>query len=592
MEESPYTVEDFAHHTAVCDLIMKGGIASGVVYPLAIAELAKRFRFSGVGGTSVGAHAAAVAAAAEYGRLIPGKGFVRLSQSPKEISEQNVSWLQPSLALRPLFDLIFAAIGGKGAGKLAAVAIRGFPWAAFVGVLPGVVVALAGLGSANIALLLLGLLLALVGLIALVGFAIWRMVSKGLPRNDYGLCPGIAQPNSSAPGSTDWLADLIDDIAGRDPKTDLPLTFGDLEKPDGRPKIELRMMTTNLTLSRPHSLPLTSAEYAFRLSEFEQLFPTRIVKYLEEHCQRAENPGTYDDLFKFPDAEHLPLIVAARMSASLPGLFSAVPLYARDFTLRRGEAEIWRRNLFSDGGLSSNFPIHFFDRMLPGWPTFAISLDEYDERRQPDGAHPPHDPRSRVWLADPKVAQSGILIPGRPINGVAGFLFRLVDAAKDWQDSLQSTLPGYRDRIVHINLKPGEGGLNFAMPAKVALSLASYGATAGITLRDEFEFDEHRWRRFLVAMERLDEAVEGFAAVHDGTFEAVLNKETELEGFEKFLDRYAGNPISYRQSAQDLEKLRERARALAELGRIWKDRPVSGEALPRPKAELRITPRT
>jgi hypothetical protein len=406
---------------------------------------------------------------------------------------------------------------------------------------------------------------------AAVGFAIWRMVSKGLPRNDYGLCPGIAQPNSPAPGSTDWLADLIDDIAGRDPKKDPPLTFGDLTRPSGgRPKIELRMMTTNLTLSRPHSLPLTSAEYAFRLSEFEQLFPKRIVEYLEAHCERAEKPGTYDDLFKFPDAEHLPIIVAARMSASLPVLFSAVPLYARDFTLRRGEEDIWRRNLFSDGGLSSNFPIHFFDRMLPGWPTFAISLDEYDDRRRPDGAPPPPDPRSRVWLADPKVAQSGILIPGRPINGLAGFLFRLVDAAKDWQDSLQSTLPGYRERIVHVSLKPGEGGLNFAMPASVALDLANYGAAAGKTLRDDFNFDEHRWRRFLVAMGRLDEAVRGFDAVYDGEFESVLDQETELEGFEKFLARYADNPISYKQSAQDLVTLRERARALAQLGKGWR----------------------
>ena len=93
-----------------------------------------------------------MAAAAEYGRPIPGKGFVRLSRSPKEISEQNVSWLQPSIAVQPLFDLIFAAFGGAGAGKLAAVAVRGFPWSAGAGVLPGVLVALFGLVCANVAL--------------------------------------------------------------------------------------------------------------------------------------------------------------------------------------------------------------------------------------------------------------------------------------------------------------------------------------------------------------------------------------------------------------------------------------------------------
>jgi hypothetical protein len=145
------------------------------------------------------------------------------------------------------------------------------------------------------------------------------------------------------------------------------LTFGDLAAPpgSGRQTIELKMMTTNLTLRRPYSLPLSVGGYAFRLADFERLFPDRIVRYLAEHCERVDEPGPYFDLYKFPDAEHLPLVVAARMSSGLPLLFSAVPLYARDFTLRKGESEIWRRNLFSDGGLSSNFPIHFFDRMLP-----------------------------------------------------------------------------------------------------------------------------------------------------------------------------------------------------------------------------------
>ena len=77
-----------------------------------------------------------------------------------------------------------------------------------------------------------------------------------------------------------------------------------------------------------------------------------------------------------------------------------------------------------------------------------------------------------------------------------------------------------------------------------------------------------------------------------GTFESVLDQETALEGFEKFLARYADNPISYKQSAQDLERLRDRARALAELGKSWKGPPLNEERLPRPKADLRITPRT
>nr|WDS96478.1 hypothetical protein VW1_00050 [Enterobacter sp.] len=38
-----------------CDLVMKGGITSGVVYPLAIVEIAKAFRLRSIGGTSAGA---------------------------------------------------------------------------------------------------------------------------------------------------------------------------------------------------------------------------------------------------------------------------------------------------------------------------------------------------------------------------------------------------------------------------------------------------------------------------------------------------------------------------------------------------------
>ncbi|MCE8442678.1 patatin-like phospholipase family protein, partial [Rhodovulum sulfidophilum] len=47
---------------------MKGGTTSGVVYPPAIALLGDKYRLRSVGGSSAGAIAAAVAAAAEYRR--------------------------------------------------------------------------------------------------------------------------------------------------------------------------------------------------------------------------------------------------------------------------------------------------------------------------------------------------------------------------------------------------------------------------------------------------------------------------------------------------------------------------------------------
>ena len=65
---------------------MKGGITSGVVYPGAVVEIAHRYRFRRIGGTSAGAIAAAAVAAAEYGRAVGG-GFARLDQVPTEIAQ-------------------------------------------------------------------------------------------------------------------------------------------------------------------------------------------------------------------------------------------------------------------------------------------------------------------------------------------------------------------------------------------------------------------------------------------------------------------------------------------------------------------------
>ena len=77
-----------------CDLVMKGGITSGVVFPKAIAKLATRYRFCNIGGTSAGAIAAAAAAAAEYRRATSPsaqeemQGFRELSGLAEFLSEK------------------------------------------------------------------------------------------------------------------------------------------------------------------------------------------------------------------------------------------------------------------------------------------------------------------------------------------------------------------------------------------------------------------------------------------------------------------------------------------------------------------------
>ena len=361
--------------------------------------------------------------------------------------------------------------------RVIGAALAGFAFAAAAGALPGLLIVVAGWWYANLALAVLGVLLLLIGIITGVALCLYRAITKGIPDNDFGLCPGKTQPGNSTPGLSDWLADKIDEIAGRDPKKDPPLTFGDLSpaKDTGARRHKITLEDDD---DQSHAAPALQPAvheanekiYAFKLADFERLFPARITSWLTAHCEKVDDPtGEHGDLYKFPEPENLPLIVATRMSLSFPILFCAVPLYARDFTFAsEAERAKWRKNLFSDGGLSNNFPIQFFDRMLPNSPTFGITLDDFSEKRVPEDIRKqyPHrdDPHSRVWLPKTTSAGSGVLIPGEPLHGIAAFFSRLLDAAMSWQDNLQSTLPGYRDRIVHVGLKSDEGGLNITMP--------------------------------------------------------------------------------------------------------------------------------
>jgi predicted acylesterase/phospholipase RssA len=570
----------FGQPEKICDIVLKGGITSGVVYPLALVSLAEKYRFSNIGGTSAGAIAAVAAAAAEYGRHTENAGFDRLARIPDEVGPSLLSMFQPTPALKPLFDIFVAALKAKTkTGRIVAItgaAVGGYWLSALLGLLPGVVVALIALAiGGSTGFVALGLLLAVTGLVAGV---IWRLVKAAntdLVKSDFGLCPGIRQPYSSKDGFTDWLARLIDEAAGN--KMGRPLTFGDLAAPtDGRPAIQLAMMTTSLMEKRPYTLPMPEDHrFVFEKSEWDRIFPSGVMAFLSSQCDRfTPAAGEAGEYYHFPDPARLPLIVGARMSLSFPLLISAVPLWRRDFTLlEEAERNKLRRCLFSDGGLSSNFPIHFFDRLLPNTPTFAISLDDYDEKRN----------RDDVWL--PSSSGSGSQLPVHPFDGLGGFLMRLLMSAKDWQDNLQSTLPGYRERIAHVVLKPDEGGLNLAMDEATIRKLVNYGEQAGETLRDEFDLDGHRWRRFLVAMARMEETLDEAAKAYEGV-------PGGPEAFGDFLKRYSGEAASYRQDATRLAEMLKRGAELAANGAAWRAKPTIREGnIPRPATNLRITPK-
>ncbi|WP_371110184.1 hypothetical protein [Rhizobium sp. RCC_161_2] len=87
----------------------------------------------------------------------------------------------------------------------------------------------------------------------------------------------------------------------------------------------------------------------------------------------------------------------------------------------------------------------------------------------------------------------------------------IVDTAKDWQDTLQTKLPGYAERIVEIRLEKNEGGMNLKMPPAMIERLAGYGRDAGRRLVEDFDFNEHRWRRALSFMSKLEEELASLA---------------------------------------------------------------------------------
>jgi hypothetical protein len=172
---------------------------------------------------------------------------------------------------------------------------------------------------------------------------------------------------------------------------------------------------------------------------------------------------------------------------------------------------------------------------------------------------------------------------------------RLVYSAKDWQDNLQSTLPGYRERIVHVYLKPNEGGLNLNMDQPTIDALIGYGREAGEKLCNEFDFEEHRWRRFLVAMARMEETLDEVTKAYDqvpGQFGEFLKE------FERDYVPYKQPPppphpetTAYRQDTKErVDEMLGRAQQLADLGKKW-GTTIRRGTIPSPPTHLRITPK-
>ena len=620
-----------APHPRYCDVVMKGGITSGVVYPRAVTEIARHFGLKSVGGTSAGAIAAAAAAAAEA-RRVSGKGaagFDALDALPAFLQAHNASghtnlftMFQPHRRTRRLFNTLTATLDSSSSWSAACFFIAAAMWNhlffAVIGAAPGAyLIWRAWDSSADLATIVatLGWILFVTGLVAapVIAFALkflWRV-----PAHFFGLCSGMPtsphEPSVTAGGSrpealVEWLTHYLNDVAGLQPNGS-PLTFGQLWQPAapagtappaGTPRaVNLQMISTCLSWGRPFRLPFQDEAEAkenrfyFLRSEFDQLFPATVVDWLVSHPRDSKLPQRWRDAgyVPFPDPWNLPVVVATRMSLSFPLLLSAIPLHAYehgtgdDYVQQHPPTRCW----FSDGGLCSNFPMHLFDAPIPRWPTFAINL-----MSKPAGT--PAEELAKPWM--PASNGQGIQETRHHFDNVFTFLWTIIGTMQNWSDNSVSRLPGYRDRIAHVKLTPDEGGLNLNMPKQRIDDLCQRGAATGREFVRRFGTDDepvmnwpnHRWlrvRSMIASIEEMADRIDRACAEPlppDADFETWI-RDTPLE---------AAPSYQWTNQGQRDKALRTLA-ALRQVSAMWREetpgsqRVSAGDGAPRPRPELR-----
>jgi predicted acylesterase/phospholipase RssA len=697
-----------------CDLVMKGGITSGVVYPKLIAELAGKYRFKNIGGTSAGAIAAAACAAAEFGRVSQNNpnGFAELSRLPTLLGEKTrqpgqsmlFRLFQPATSVAKHFAVLVSMLNKPpltAIGHAMLAMVRQF-WAmvllglvlALLMFAPIVLMASPAAGGAVvfwIALVIVGLwwLWAAFGLrrlaalkaspmlaptlwwagglaatatvlwfavqahsgarlwvatlaagiaapltiglvVALSGLRFAVTLVHGMHANGYGMCSGrTAHANPAGPpGLTDWLSRYLDDLAGI--TGERPLTFGDLwgapfdgrrfaDLPAAERQINLQVMTTAVSQQLCFSIPFRGDQTLYYDPvEWARLFPERVIQWINEvsaaEGQAAAAAGTHAErvvfgdgpaqraLSRLPGNVNLPVVVAVRMSLSFPALLSAVPLYAVDFTRklnRRPDVQtpvasvpfslhatrIW----FSDGGIASNMPLHFFDSPLPRHPTFAVNLKDEHPDYKIDPERKAADQAGRVYLPENNVGGRLRYWPApeddTAVAGLIGFLSNIVHTMQTWRDEIQFPYPGYRDRIVQISQLEDEGGLNLDMPSANIERLSDAGAYAAQRLIARFyppdapvsegwkNHKEVRLRTFLGVLEHMVLALQ--PRLSSGSWGAVVDGIS-----------------SSTYSEDDKQLARQCLDRVEQLAALLKDSHDSLEAeAPRPVASMQIAPR-
>jgi predicted acylesterase/phospholipase RssA len=585
-----------ASPTQECDLIMKGGVTSGLVYPGAIYALSEQFRLRNIGGTSAGAIGAVAAAAMEFGRRSSNNPDARsqMGDLPSELAaktDQGESRLEAMfcgdpgrIAGEPGTAPLLAGLKGVLAGRpgalrrllggakrpLASTAAATAVQALAGGVLAGFVAAQAGMGA-----IITASAAALATLATIYGTGkpnVVASVQHGAPislgslnralrpfvSNGLGLATGFADPPGATikgdqlPSLTLWLHQTIQRLAGLSAtEPDDVLTFGKLWSlgTDPNPSafdvraIDLVLVCSDLNRMQSASFPFLPDNHRLYYDpvEWQRLFPEPVLKALEKHSwpvlsdampaalgydldnirQAAKGLGAVGERLRLlPKGKHIPIIVGARASMAFPGLFTPLPLWVLRWI---GEPKVVGLEpvlspvYLSDGGITSNFPIHLFDSVLPTRPTFAVnllypgddlSIEEFtaDDGNAARGKSVPGNVRTlgSSFAVDEQYSTEMLIMPfadqdrvnfykapasGAPVQQVAGLIARVVETARTWGDVSLYNQVGVRDRIIHIRLTGQEGGFNLSMDKASINSLNVKGTAAGTTLNCRFRFE-------------------------------------------------------------------------------------------------------
>jgi hypothetical protein len=349
-------------------------------------------------------------------------------------------------------------------------------------------------------------------------------------------------------------------------------------------------MTTNLSTTRPVRLPDESQEYLFREEDLVNLFPPRVVRHMTQHARPMLNPALASEgYFRMPLANDLPVLVGFRMSLSFPVLFTGVRLHS----FHPIEAEKVVPNWFSDGGASSNFPIHFFDSWLPSRPTFGLSLGPYPQTAEGERGPGEGD------IGEPVKPTSYPVPTWTKVTKMGTFLHQILDTMENWRDTMQSELPGFQDRVYQVRLSETEGGLNLNMPLPLICDLIDKGWQAGTAINEGFDWEQHFFTRYVTAMQMIQIGLIGEKDprtafdVH-GVHQNLEPLRSAFEdGYPFDVWRFDHDVAWCREAGGDTWTMAEAARrwARAASGSYPGFTGFNGGSEPRPKPAMRIVPR-